>query len=324
MREENLFYKLADKDNENVTSELLCNLCLINSKYKKIILESLCIDNNLVNSEDIDTQKAIPGENKIPDIFIENKNVIILIENKVSRFRKLEISQITVYPKYLTKMRKSKKVKLIFLIPDEYKDEKKIMQTRKKYDFIEIVYWEEVLKKMKKLKSEILEESIYYFEEILDSIPEIEFTTEERKIMRNVNQLAKTIPAIDNQLKYFENVIKELSKLDNIITRGPKEFTEWGLGFYILKEKKEIGFLGYSFKLSKKEYSISLAIRKEKAIRNIKKIKKNEFPYVFDDEYYYFKIDLDWKEEELFKYCEDIMKKLAILKEPPLKIKRKK
>jgi hypothetical protein len=81
MREENIFYNLTN-DDENSTTELLCNLCK-NAIYKDIIMSSLKLNDLKINYEHIETQKSISGKEKIPDIMIENDDIRIFVENKV-------------------------------------------------------------------------------------------------------------------------------------------------------------------------------------------------------------------------------------------------
>jgi hypothetical protein len=131
MREENLFYRLTN-DDENAASELLCNLCKYDN-YKRIIFKRFNIDNDKFCYCDIDTQYRIPQNGKIPDIVIENDLLKIFIENKVAKYTKLKSSQVTDYPEHL-KSTKNKDVMLIFLIPKGYKYLEKIFKAQKNID----------------------------------------------------------------------------------------------------------------------------------------------------------------------------------------------
>jgi hypothetical protein len=318
-REENLFYKITQNNEDSVT-ELLCNLCKFDT-YRELILTQLKIDGKIFSYADIDTQYKIPKKTKKPDIIIENTDVKIFIENKVSKYRKLESSQLTVYPEHL-KNEKNKKVQLIFLIPKGYKYMDKIKEAKKKYDFITIVFWDDLLIEMKKKdsKSEVLNESINYFEKILNSISEIAFNSEEIKTMTNLSNLHTESTAIGKTLELFNNVIGQLKgNLPLKFKRGEKpeqEVSEDRLGYWFYQENC---FLGYSFTLmgdkSVEKYVISLAIHKN--IVSETKIKKLvEKSFYFDEEWYYFKLNKNWlesekKENELLLFCEKVMKDIV-------------
>jgi hypothetical protein len=268
----------------------------------------------------------------MPDIVVENTEVKILIENKITKHRKLELSQLTVYPEDLKKIRDTehKKIMLIFLVPKGYEYLDKIEKAKKKYSFISITYWEDLVEKIKRkndhLKSEILTESITFFETILNSIPEINFSLEEMKIMTNLNSLAVESAAIGKTLDLFYNVIDQLK--NELIKNGVKSYftkreqptkviSEDCLGYYFCKDNC---FLGYSFGLmgerSTKEYVVSFAIHEDIVSKiKLKKIPANSF-YFDGDAWYYFKINKNWlekeaKENELLQYCEKVMKDIA-------------
>jgi hypothetical protein len=90
MREKNIFYKLTS-ENENATTELLCNLCKYDD-HKNAIMDVLTLSDMQINFDDISTQQSISENKKIPDIVIENNNIIIYIENKIDRNYKLRSS----------------------------------------------------------------------------------------------------------------------------------------------------------------------------------------------------------------------------------------
>jgi hypothetical protein len=57
-RERNIFFKLT-AENENTTTELLCNLCG-RDEYKDVILGALCLNGLNIEFKNIRTQKQIP------------------------------------------------------------------------------------------------------------------------------------------------------------------------------------------------------------------------------------------------------------------------
>ena len=96
MREKSIFYNLTD-ENENATTELLCNLCIYD-EYREIIFNILGLNNFDIFFDDIQTQKQIPKKRKKPDIIIENNETKIFIENKIKAGYYLLKSQIKTYP----------------------------------------------------------------------------------------------------------------------------------------------------------------------------------------------------------------------------------
>jgi hypothetical protein len=324
MREENLFYRLTSNDEDSIT-ELLCNLCKFDV-YKELIFAALCIDNKKLSYYDMETQYKIPKKRKRPDIVIENSNIKIFIENKVTKHRKLELSQLTIYPEHLKNVKKAenKNVMLIFLIPKGYKHINEIKVAKKKYTFISIVYWDILLENIKlenkQLKSELLDESIKYFEKILNSIPEVTFSLEEKKTMINLDRLLEESVAIGKTMELFNNIIGQLKEnLSLKYKRGEEpilDISESCLGYYFYQSNC---FLGYSFGLmegkTEREYVLSFAIKKD-IVSNIKVKKLDHNSFFFDEEWYYFKINKNWledekKEEKLLILCEKAMKDIV-------------
>jgi hypothetical protein len=328
MREENLFYKLTN-NNENATTELLCNLCKF-EKYKEIIFKGLNLDDKDFGYGDMDTQYDIPDKKKRPDIVIENSKMKIFIENKTSKTTPLQSSQLTDYPKHLkSNKNKDKNVKLIFLIPNGYKHEDKIVKVKEKYkvyDLVSIIFWDDLLEKMKTenkdIKSEILDESISFFEKVLKSIPEVKFEQEEIDFMTDIKKLGKESKAIGKTLELFENVIGQLR--DNLKLKFKKgeslapTVSEDCIGYYFYKENC---YIGYYFVLNNdpklKDYVLSFAINKDIISRTkLKNVPKSAYYLDEDEEWYYFKIDnkmLKEKEnvKKLFQYCKEVMKNVV-------------
>ena len=317
MREENIFYRLTS-DNEDATTELLCNLCRF-EEFKKVIFDTLNINNDHFSYNDINTQYVIPRKNKRPDIIIENMKTKIFIENKIFKHRRLGKSQLTEYPKYLKSIN-DKEIKLIYLVPKGYKYYDSIINAKQLFNFISITYWDDLLENMQEknqiLKSELLTESIVFFKKILNTIPEINYTGEEIKIMTDLKQLVFECTVMGKTLELFSNVIEQLvDKLGLKIKRGytpSPEISENGLGYYFYNENC---YLGYSFGFIEdaltKDYVFSLAIHNE--IVSKTKLKNIDYSFITDEAYHYFKIDLKWSEnekhvKELYQYCEKYMK----------------
>jgi hypothetical protein len=319
MREQSIFYNLA-AENENSTTELLCNLCK-NEDSKQVVLDALGLKDLPVSFDDIQTQQSISIRKKRPDIVIENEQVKVYIENKTNRNYRLLKSQKHDYPQDLMKSKKN--VKLIYLVPKGYKYIEDIEDVEEKHGFVSIVYWEDLIDALEKFNvgrnSEIIGESIIFFNKILKSIPKTNFTTEDILFMNNIENFRAEVNTMSKELELFSNVIEKLR--ENLgIKLLPKEpildCSEDALGYYFLNAAV---FIGYSFamldaeKAEEKEYALSLAIHKESIKSKIKTYEKH--PYIVDDCYYYFKLDpnifsSNEKEKLLLNYCEDILKEL--------------
>lgn len=321
MREESLFYRLTS-ENENSATELLCNLCRYD-EYREIILEGLGLSGFPIEFDDIQTQQPI-SDGKIPDIKIENdkKNILIYIENKINKNYRLLKSQRYIYPQDLVKSNKN--IKLIFLFPNGYNYIKDIEKMIKKYDFVSIVYWDDLLNKLeeynKNKKSEIIDESIMFFRKTLKSIPKTNFTQEDILFMNNIENFRTEINTMAKEVELFANIIGKLKENLNLgfSQKEPVlDCTEDVFGYFFCKET---AFLGYSFSLldsdkdEDKEYVLSLEIHTD-SVRPKKIQAYNTHPYVLWDDWYIFKIDQaifrsEEREKLLLEYCEEILKEI--------------
>ena len=232
----------------------------------------------------------------------------------------MELSQITTYPEYLNST-KNKEIKLLFLIPKGYKDRYKIEEIKKKYNFISIIFWDDLLEYLKKenkiIKSEILSESILFFDKILNMLPEIKLKQEEIKFMTDFEKLFKESSAIGKTLELFNNTIEQLKEnLKLPFKKGENpwpEVSENGIGYWFYHENCYIGYsFGFLNTSNMEDYILSLAIYKDIISKDkIKRMPKTD--YGLDEDWYYFKIDenilnIENKEKVLLQYCEDIMK----------------
>jgi hypothetical protein len=325
VREKGVFYKLT-AENENAATELLCNLCGF-EEYRGVIFDALGLNSLPITFDDIETQMSISESSKssnfvIPDIIIKNTDVEIYIENKVNKFYKLRRSQLDNYPNKLLQTKKI--VRLIYLIPKDYKYYEDIERIIKKYKFPTFVYWEDLLKKLeyfnKNKSSEIIDESIRYFNKILKSIPKTNFTEEDFLFMNNIENFRAEINTMAKEMELFSNVIGKLKENLNL-GFGQKEpileCAEDEFGYYFCKNAV---FLGYSFalldseKAVEKEYALSLAIQKD-SMKPMKIKTYDKRPYVFDSDWYYFKIDPgifpnEEREKLLLDDCQEILSDL--------------
>lgn len=322
MREHSIFYRLTSED-ENTTTELLCNLCK-NEERRNIILDTLGLKELPIEFDDIQTQQSIPNERKIPDLVIENDKIKIFVENKIDVNYKLKISQTRVYPKELLKSQKI--IKLIYLVPKGYKDIETIEKLKQKYDFILLVYWEDLIKKLEEFNkdkgSEIISESILLLNKILGTIPKVNFTMEDLLFMNNIENFRNEINTMGKELELFSNVIWKLKEDLNLKFKQKEpilccEEDNFGYSFY-----QDQAYIGYSFawldseKAEEKEYVLNLSFYQDIVNDKIKTFSK--YPYILDEEYYFFKLppnilSNNEREQLLLNYCEDIFKEVIII-----------
>jgi hypothetical protein len=309
-------------EDENATTELLCNLCK-DDKYKQIILDALGLKNFSIDFDDIQTQKSIQNKRKIPDIIIENSEIKVYIENKIDKKYKLKKSQISIYPLDLVKSKKD--VKLIYLIPKGYKDIETIEKVMGRYKFVSMVYWEDLIRDLEKhnrnIRSELLEESIIFFNKILRSIPKINFAEEDLMFMNNIENFRLEVNTMGKELELFSNVLGKLKENLGLKFDIREPLLACGEDYFGYTFCKDLCWLGYSFgwldseKTDEKEYFLSLFINKDKIKKSIQTFKK--YAYIEDGEGYAFKIRPDIfssneRENLLSDFLEDIFKELFI------------
>ncbi len=312
MREKSIFYNLTD-ENENATTELLCNLCHFD-EYKEIIFDTLGLKDFSIIFEDIITQKQI-SKGKKPDVEIKNDNVRVFIENKIKKGYNLLKSQTKVYPEELNKAPQKNK-KMIYLVPENHFCVEMIKKLQKKYGFIELIYWEELINALEeyneKKRSEIITESINYFTKVLEMIPKTKFSEEDISLMKDIEKLCEVNKTMAKTAELFFNVAEKLRKDLKIKSfhYEPNLVCEKdAFGYYFNKANC---FLGYSFvlfdneKLEGRDFVLSLALNKDSV--NSKKIGDFHDQTFYNDGWYYFKIgQYIYDSDVLYKRCKEIM-----------------
>jgi hypothetical protein len=324
VRKSNIFYRLT-QENENATTELLCNL-LRRKLLRDITLEFLGVPKNVYETISIDhvsTQKTIDNDAR-PDITIENDDCLYLIENKIRTDRKLEESQKTTYPKYVKKSKKTY-CRYIFIIPKEYEYESEIEAVKTSYPslFISKIFWEDLLKlyQDKEIGNEmpIVKETIDYFNDVIvkETVSTTKLNIKEVVIMYNVKDLYDTLSLVDKIVKLVEIVSEKIcQKLGSDFEIDTTMRTLNEQGKYIKYKNVKRIFLGLNPVLWEKQngdyvYSVALDVK----CLELSDIDANI--YESDNEWIYIKIDRkiftdDDQEDKLIDTVVDIINDVFI------------
>jgi len=220
-RDKNIFKGVIDY-HEDVMTEFLTNLMSF-PPIRKIFLEllqnALCKSLDNVTFEDFHTQVTLNNGSRI-DIAIRNDNVEILIEVKKSIFRELTDNQPIEYLNHL-KNHNSKEIKaLFFLVPKGYFYLSEIKEEWHKsnsgIDFIErknespgsIIYWEDILKELKRLNLQNMSIIFKYYIELLEDILTVVYLSEnEIRLLNEVKSV--NMSNIESKEKIKFGIIKE-------------------------------------------------------------------------------------------------------------------
>ena len=201
----------------------------------------------------------------------------------------------------------------------KYKHINKIQFAQKKYNFIEIVFWEDFIAKLYDLELHklglIYSDSISYFEKILNITGnKYEFSKEEIVMINSIKDL-KNANSIFRKLDTICNyVIEELKeKYSDISFKSVFIEEDYGVGCWInFGDHDGEVFLGYSFNISNNEYEYAFSL----AISDSLWRSNNSKAYsVFkQDNWSYFKIDRYWCSDDdgirkLSEYCISILDK---------------
>lgn len=274
-RNDSIFYKMT-KENENSTTELLCNL--FRTKYiRDICLEFLGIPKDILGEielSNISTQCDY-NEDGIPDIVIENRNVYYIIENKITKNTKLQKTQKTAYVDLIFNSKK-KYTGYIFLIPETYVHETEIIDMKQLNKItITIKHWNLFLDHLYKMEiqkeSLLVGEALNYLYNLLPQKPVTNtiLTPYEVAMMYNMYDVYNSLSFVSKLLKLIENTEGEIiSKLgdsfsasdwrikhDDLMARGKyinyngNQYIFIGLNFDIIGNKDGIGYV-YSIALS--------------------------------------------------------------------------
>ncbi len=213
-RENNIFYKAVKKD-ENHTTELFCNLL----KYdfiRNYLLNFFNLPVEKIRYEDIDTQKRIG--NIQPDILIKNDDVYCFFEIKI-KDSDLQESQIEDYLKELKKEKDRKEIKMIYLIPQDYKYKDSINEIIEKEEnvikeqksFVTRRYWEDFIRQIENSDlpkgSLLVQEFIAFLKNVLKKQDlSITLNLEEMALLQNPKDLIVAKNLLEKLYKIIDKV----------------------------------------------------------------------------------------------------------------------
>jgi hypothetical protein len=330
-REGNIFFNLIK--NETSLTEVFCNFMkyeifrnlfidLINEKIKK---EENKIDKSIVEFQNFDTEVPLNDEQKNGRIDLQLKinSDIYLFEIKIETFTSLTNNQPNNYLKYL----KNKNENLFFILPKGYFHKNEIfnrwyhLETENKYtkEDIEnhnIIYWEDILKQIRKQElnkvdvfinefCKILDYKWFYFEKIVFTENELNLIFRDEKeegykMLENTN-----VPVLMKKL--FQIVVDTTDKIS--IQRRKDEQNSNYYGYFLnnstyqISDKLTIWFgIDYEiWEIEKYPIIIQIETNKQKESLNLENFLKNKIEYtkfVYKNRDIIFYIPL---EKEIFK-----------------------
>ena len=298
-RKTSIFYKMT-KEDEDSTTDLLANLFRI-KVFRNICLEYFGIKKEIYEEIEIDnikTRQKIKNVG-IPDLYLQNNELLYFIENKIHTSTDLQNTQKTTYPEYINSMRLKNKG-YFFIIPEGYEYENEIIELSKNYNFIRIIYWEKFLQYLRKTEienySELIKESIIFFRALIsDDLPEnLTLDIYVVAAMYNPKDIYIILNLVFKNFKRLKNVIeKVVEKLGKDYSVGREQKDQYGVGIIIKYLGKECIFCGlnpYIYEQENGNYIYSIALFKH-SLKEDFSVEKEIFPFVSDDECLYFQLD---------------------------------
>jgi len=301
-RKTSIFYKVTNQ-NENSTTELLCNLFRI-KYFRDICLEYFGFEKNFINEiklENISSQNST-DDSGMPDIVINTDKIKCYIENKILKNTGLQENQKSNYPENLLNFRKTqgKYINYIFLIPKDYTHENEIDKVINEYkDFTRKYYWQDFLSylyyKELHIESPIINEGLNYFSELVqeNKPPDTVLNPREVVIMYNpktINDVLILMQKIRETIK--NSLVLVADKMGKDYSLGGEQKEKWAQG-YNFNYKNKLGFfVGITPYLYDEEnetfYSVALY---RNQLKECIKIDDHEFKHYLDDDWLHIAID---------------------------------
>lgn len=305
-RVENIFYNLIK--NETSLTEVFCNFMryeifrdlFIDIVNEKIQNQENRIDKSIVKFQDFDTEVSLKeNEEKSGRIDLQlkiNGDEKYLFEIKIEALTSLTDNQPTSYLDYL----KNKNENLFFILPKGYFHKNKILEKweektnylKKEIENHNIIYWEDILKQLRKQELDKANIFINEFCNILDFrwfyFEKIEFTKNELGLIFNneikeVNKMIENVSIPVLMSKLFQIVVDTKIYCEN--DKEPQQSDYFGYVVnnkkYDLSEKLNIWF-GVHYKLWEIEkYPIIIQISANEIENNssLEEFLKNKIDY---------------------------------------------
>lgn len=260
-REENIFYNLIK--NETSLTEVFCNFMkykifrdlfidIVNEKIKN---KESTIDKSKVRFEDFDTEVPLKeDEEKLGRIDLQLKvsDEIYLFEIKIEAFTSLTDNQPKSYLEFLKNNNLYKNENLFFILPKGYFHkneiyeswEEKTKYSKKEIENHNIIYWEDILKLLRKQELDkanvfinelckILDFRWFYFEKIIFTKSELDLMFSDKKEKGYKMLENMSIP------KLISNLYKIIDELPaKFFTKYNKEFESYEYNGYFLDNNK--------------------------------------------------------------------------------------
>lgn len=264
-REENIFFNLIK--NETLLTEVFCNFMrykifrdlfidIVNEKIKN---QENKIDKSIVKFQDFDTEVALKeNEEKLGRIDLQLKvnDEIYLFEIKIETFTSLTKNQPKSYLEFL----EDKNENLFFILPKGYFHKNKILEkwedkteySKKEIENHNIIYWEDILKRLREQELDKANIFINEFCEIIGSkwfdFVKIEFTKEELDLIFSDKK--------DKGYKMLENVSIPvlMSKLFQVVV-DTAEKKEINVSLKKYESNQRYDYFGYF--INNNQYKIS-------------------------------------------------------------------
>ena len=306
-REDNIFYNVIR--NETSLTEVFCNLMkfkvfrdlfinIVNQKRKKLSLAEFQISS--IKYNDFSTEKDLKDDSSRlgrGDLILKDKDGEYIFELKIEKYRKLTDHQPASYLKYL----ENKDSRLFFIIPKGYIHKNDIYTRWKNAtgyskEKIEnhIIFWEDIIKEIKKEELNKLNLFINEFCNILDyrwfNYPNIKFLEYEIELLFQEQKNKKKDLAMlqdTNLPKIISKLFKVVEKADDKLGKSEEAKGDAYYG-YIVKNKDiskniEIWF-GVDFEIWEKcSFPLTIQISSEDE-QEMEKIKSLDFTTKFQYE----------------------------------------
>jgi len=308
LKKSNIFYNLTNGHEDN-TTQLLCNL-MQKKFFRDICLKYFGIENyNSILPKHIYPQYNINGVGRL-DIFIENDNVLCLIENKINDQAPLQDSQIGPYVDFVAKRNKKEK-KLIFLISDGYIHKNEIKKTIEKNQSvnIKIFYWEHFLNHLSEMEidncSSLIRDSLEYLKNLFSETgADSNLNPYEVALMYNPKDIYYVLSLLEKNINQINKAADPINLIGDQFSWAGPQSDKRGQGRYIKYKEKGCIFLGLNpglRNIQNGDFVYSLAIPKSYIKDNYKEfIDQKFYPYIadnfpndndIDENYIYIKID---------------------------------